>query len=89
MVDIVVGFQTSYIDYITGDEITKPGLIAKRYLRSDFFIDIISTLPFKQICTYILGIDKLDHMTSLVFKVCKLTKVFRLRKVGSMIRNVN
>ena len=32
MIDIAVGFQTSYIDYVTGDEITKPSLIAMRYL---------------------------------------------------------
>ena len=47
MVDIAVGFQTSYIDYFTGDEITKPSSIARRYIGSDFTVDILSTIPFK------------------------------------------
>jgi len=47
MIDIIVGFQTSFIDYVTGDEITKPKLIAKKYISADFTIDILSTMPFK------------------------------------------
>ena len=88
MIDIIVGFQTSYIDYVTGDEITKPKLIAKKYIGSDFTIDIISTMPLKQMWSGIVG-SKPDHMVSLIFKVCKLTKVARLRKVGAMIRNLD
>lgn len=89
MIDIVVGFQTSYIDYFTGDEITKPSMIAKRYLTADFTIDILSTVPFKLICIHVLGMTDIHHMYLVLFKVCKLLKVFRLRKVGKMIRDFN
>ena len=89
MIDIAVGFMTSYIDYFTGDEITLPSLIARRYLSNDLPIDVLSTMPFKQICVYIFRMDQISHMMMLGFKVCKLLKVFRLRKVLEMIRNFN
>ena len=89
MIDIAVGFQTSHIDFRTGDEITKPTEIAKKYLFADFTIDILSTVPFKQIWEYILMQGKPGHAVSLIFKVFKLLKVFRLRKVLNMIRNFN
>ena len=53
MIDIAVGFQTSYIDEFTGDEVTKPSLIARRYLAADLPIDVLSTVPFKQICVHV------------------------------------
>ena len=82
MIDIAVGFQTSYIDEFTGDEVTKPSLIARRYLAADLPIDVLSTVPFKQICVHVFRMaEPLDHSTLLIFKVCKLLKVFRLRKV--------
>ena len=88
MVDIAVGFMTSYYESSTGDEVTKPKLIAKKYLTSDFTIDFLSTVPFEPIWVVLLGLGEPGHTTMLVFKVFKLLKVFRLRKVFQMIRNL-
>ena len=49
-IDILVQFFTSYYLVQTGDEITKPSKIAKRYVLSlEFLIDILSTFPFREI----------------------------------------
>ena len=87
MVDIAVGFLTSYYESSTGDEITNPKMIAKKYLASDFLIDFLSTVPFEPIWVF-AGMGEPGHSTMLVFKVFKLLKVFRLRKVFQMIRNL-
>ena len=88
MIDIAVGFMTSYYEKSTGDEITKPKLIAKKYIKNDFTIDLVSTVPFEPIWVIVLGLGEPSHSTLLVFKVFKLLKVFRLRKVFIMIRNL-
>ena len=79
--------MTSYYEKSTGDEITKPKLIAKKYIKNDFTIDLVSTVPFEAIWI-VLGLGEPSHSTLLVFKVFKLLKVFRLRKVFIMIRNL-
>ena len=46
-IDIVIQFLTSFINVETGDEITKPSLIANRYFWGEFPIDFMSTFPFR------------------------------------------
>ena len=87
MIDIGVGFCTSYIDYFTGEEITKPSKIAARYIQGDFIIDLLSTIPFEAIYKVVTQQNDIDKTLLVIFKVCKLLKVFRLRKVGNMIRD--
>ena len=59
-------------------------------MANDLPIDVLSTVPFKQFCIHVLRMQEpLDHSLLLIFKVCKLLKVFRLRKVLQMIRNFN
>ena len=48
MIDIIVQFLTSYYNVQTGDEITKPTMIARRYIFGEFYIDFMSTFPFSQ-----------------------------------------
>ena len=43
-IDIVVCFRTTYIDD-AGVEINDPRLIAKRYIKGDFFVDFFATIP--------------------------------------------
>ena len=88
MIDIAVGFMTSYWEPTTGDLITKPKLIALEYISKDFWIDLVSTLPFQAIWELVLGLGEPGHSMMLLFKVFKLLKVFRLRKVFIMIRNL-
>ena len=47
--DILIQFLTSYYNVTTGEgPITKPSMIAKRYVFSfDFLLDVLSTIPFR------------------------------------------
>ena len=80
--------MTSYWEPTTGDLITKPKLIALEYISKDFWIDLVSTVPFQAIWELVLGLGEPGHSVMLLFKVFKLLKVFRLRKVFIMIRNL-
>ena len=47
LIDILVGFNTSYIDSLHGDEFYKFSYIAKHYIfDGDFVIDFLSTFWF-------------------------------------------
>lgn len=48
--DILVGFLTSYVDPVSGDEVYAPKKIAMYYIfQGSFFIDFMSTFPFEDI----------------------------------------
>ena len=57
IMDIVVAFRTSYVDSV-GDEITKPSMIAKRYIAAGFMIDFLATLS---VLPAIFPIDAYSH----------------------------
>lgn len=46
LIDILQSFFVSYVDTFSGDVITQPKLIAKRYMKGQFTIDMVSTMPF-------------------------------------------
>ena len=50
VLDIIIGFLSSYIDVANGDEIFDPKMIAKNYmLKGTFFVDFVSTFPFTEV----------------------------------------
>ena len=78
ILDIVVQFLTSYYNVQTGDEINKPKMIAKKYIRGEFVIDFLSTFPFRY-----FNVDSGVYHT--ITKICSLLKVLRIRKLYSTI----
>ena len=46
-IDIVIGFRKAYLNNKDGREVRDPKLIAKKYLKSHFIIDLISGIPFE------------------------------------------
>ena len=48
--DVVLCFRTSYINQMTGDEITTSREITKNYLTGRFMVDFISVVPFDRFC---------------------------------------
>jgi hypothetical protein len=46
-IDIIIGFRKAYLNKYTGREVRDPKLIAKKYLRSHFIIDLLSGIPFE------------------------------------------
>lgn len=54
MLHMIIKFRTAYVSpssrvFGRGELVMDPEMIARRYLRSDFFIDLIATLPLPQV----------------------------------------
>ncbi|KAI5586823.1 hypothetical protein BDE02_06G238000 [Populus trichocarpa] len=66
IVHIVIKFRTAYVSPSSrvlgrGELVMDPKLIARRYLRSDFFIDLVAALPLPQVLgasSYLLSIER-------------------------------
>ncbi|KAG5225108.1 cyclic nucleotide-regulated ion channel family protein [Salix suchowensis] len=59
MLHIVIKFRTAYVSpgsrfFMRGELVMDPELIARRYLKSDFFIDLIAALPLPQIVIWFI-----------------------------------
>ena len=56
--DIVLNFFTTYIDSITGHEVLNHRQIIVKYLKLEFWIDIVASLPVENFLLLIgTGID--------------------------------
>ena len=58
IVHILIKFRTAYVSpssrvFGRGELVMDPKLITRRYLRSDFFIDLVAALPLPQVHTFI------------------------------------
>ena len=86
LIDICINFRTAYVDkYDHLHIITSPKSIAKRYIKSWFFLDLISSLPLEFIIPIFLGQapDDDDRTLSEFFKILR---VFRLLRGLKMLR---
>lgn len=87
--DIIVGFNTSYIDHRSGDEIFSFKSIAREYMiEGDFIIDFVSTINVVGYVGVLLQIDIVGGMKVLEDSL-KVLKVLRFRKLLQKIREIN
>jgi hypothetical protein len=80
LMDIIVSFRTTYISPSTGDEISEPKQIAKQYLKSRFWLDLLATLPFDSMFE---SIEQLGF--TVIFGLLKTTRVLRLKRITMFI----
>ncbi|NCN10685.1 MAG: cyclic nucleotide-binding domain-containing protein [Leptospira sp.] len=73
--DILIQFRTSYID--RGVIISNPKLVARKYLKTWFFIDFISGVPFELLLNY-------TGMYGQLLKILRLIRLGRLLKLFKM-----
>ena len=64
LVDIILNFHTTSEDPVTGEEIADKAGIAKNYLSFQFWIDLLSTIPFDMILNPIMK-DKAKQLSFL------------------------
>ena len=79
---MLVSFRTTFIDLYTGHEIENVKLIARNYLRGQFSIDLLATVPFDTTIELILG--KAGPLK--VLGVLKLVRVLRLNRMITFLR---
>ena len=81
-IDIFLHFYTAYEDKRI--MITQPNLIAKRYLKSWFFIDLLATIPLSLIFSGFSGL-----ILSRLFRLFRLTRLLKLFTSTKTLKRVN
>ena len=84
LVDIIVSFRTTSIDPTSGDEVTDPMEIARRYFKGRFWIDALATVPFDK-----LGEVIVRENSILALQLFGLLKLVRVLRLGRLIAYLN
>lgn len=82
-IDMIISFRTTYIDSRTGQEVKDLKMLANYYLRTQFLIDFLATVPFDTFAEIILG----DAGFFKFLGALKLVRVMRLSKVITYLRS--
>lgn len=79
--DLILNFFTTYIDKSTNAEIFDHKVIVKKYLKRDFWIDMVASIP-TDIATRWLGegIEGYEEIFQLA-DTLKLIRILRLRRI--------
>ena len=88
MLDILFSFRTSYFDELNDCVETVPHEIRNHYIRTWFFIDLVSTLPFDIIVPLFMGGDSSSLSSIRIIKFVRLSrilKMFRLTKLTKFL----
>ena len=76
LVDIILNFRTSF--RYAGEEITSSKLLYRHYLRTDFIIDLIATLPFDALFFLIPGLEWEGVSIILWLRLFRLIRIRRM-----------
>ena len=57
LLDIIITFRKTYTDPFTGDEVFDLVRIRQFYLKGNFWIDFLSTVPFERVAKIFVGLD--------------------------------
>jgi hypothetical protein len=95
IIDVTLGFFTTYLDTFSGDEIVEAKLIAIHYLKGCFTIDFLSTLPaiLSPIAQTIADNDNEPVFAKFLFlriaTFLGLLRIARVGRIGNLIRQLN
>jgi hypothetical protein len=78
MIDIFINFRNTFVSTQSGDEVFSQKDIAVRYIFGNFFLDIISSIPFNSIGN-----------PSSPLPLLGMFKLVRVGKINTIIRNLN
>ncbi|KAF3942875.1 hypothetical protein CMV_030509, partial [Castanea mollissima] len=87
LLHVIIKFRTAYVApssrvFGRGELVMDPKKIARRYIRSDFFIDLIATLPLPQMVIWVIipatRRSQLDHKNNALALIVLLQYVPRL-----------
>jgi hypothetical protein len=83
LLDIIVQFNTTFFDPLSGEEVFDKVLIKKTYLKGRFIIDFLSTVPFDVIVQAITG-EKIS-----ILPLLSLLKLIRVTRISRIIESMN
>jgi len=89
VLQMIIKFRTAYVNpssklgvFGRGDLVTDPKEIAKQYLRSDFIVDLVASLPFPQIIIWsvipALKYSLSEHSNDILLLVALVQYIIRL-----------
>ena len=78
-IDIILGFRVTYRDKNTNKEIINQKSIARNYLKGEFWLDLISTIPFDYLVEVFDDEGSGDKLAGL--SMVKMTRVLRIQKL--------
>lgn len=89
MVDIIVSFNTAF--YIRGNLVLNRREIAKRYLKSWFLVDLISTFPYEWLVSGSVledeeNIDQYEYRINKIPLLLRLIKIYRVFRMMKLLR---
>ena len=90
-VDMLVNFRTAYFDESKTFLITVPKMISINYLKTWFFIDFFSTVPFDKIIMAAMDSSSSELRSIKVIRglrLVRLTKMVRLIKMGKLTESI-
>lgn len=80
--DIIFNFFTTYFHSTTGEEISEKKAIAKNYVKGQFLLDLLSTIPFDNLAAlFLANPDSSDAEHLQTISMLKTIRVFRLSKL--------
>ncbi|KAJ1267935.1 hypothetical protein BS78_07G097000 [Paspalum vaginatum] len=94
MVHVGTRFCTAYVDPVSkvlgkGELVTDPKRIVYRYIRTNFFIDIVAALPVPQILVWaVLPNLSFSHISALIFLIILVQSAVRLYIIIQLSINI-
>jgi hypothetical protein len=82
LLDMFVAFRTTYIDTRSGIEITDLKDIRMNYLKGQFTVDFLATMPFDMVAELILGEAGIFKLLGAL----KLVRILRLARIMTYLR---
>ena len=91
LMDIVVTFFTGYINSSTDEMVIQPSRIARHYISTYFFPDLISSVPidFIYICVYgMKSYSEVNKLLHFAFSIMPLLKLIRIGTLYNCLYNL-
>ena len=85
LLDILINFRTSVVNTKTGEDIYDAKIIAMRYLKGKFWIDLLASIPFDLITLMYSDVES----NSLTFQLFSLLKLVRILRLSRLITYIN
>ena len=82
LIDIIIRFRTTYLDLEESYEVKDPHKIGLRYLKSQFTIDFISSVPFGEII-------RIKGAGQSIFQALGLLKLLRLSRLSTTVQRAH